>query len=77
MEAQDAPPETPAAKLAAGCLLTDVELAALYGVSLQTVRNWRWKGEGPRYVKLGARCIRYRPQDVQAFIDSGDAKVAA
>lgn len=60
----------PAAKLAAGNLLTDVELADLYGVSLQTVRNWRWKGEGPRWVKLGARCVRYRAEDVQAFIDA-------
>lgn len=65
-------PATPSAKLAAGCLLTDVELAALLGVSLQTVRNWRWKDKGPRYVKVGARCIRYRPDDVRTFID-GDA----
>jgi predicted DNA-binding transcriptional regulator AlpA len=62
-------PGTPAAKLTAGYLLTDVELAALYGVSLQTVRNWRWTGEGPRWVRVGARCIRYRAADVQAFIE--------
>lgn len=66
-------PATPAAKLAAGCLLTDAELAALYGVSLQTVRNWRWRGEGPRWVRLGARCIRYTAADVQAFIDKANA----
>lgn len=66
-------PATPAEKLAAGCLLTDAELAALYGVSLQTVRNWRWRGEGPRWVRLGARCIRYTAADVQAFIDKANA----
>ena len=48
----------PAAKAAAGNLLSDVELAALLGASLQTVRNWRWRGEGPKYVKLGGRMVR-------------------
>lgn len=62
-------PANPAAKIAAGCLLTDVELSELLGVSLQTIRNWRWRNEGPRYVRIGARCIRYQPQDILAFID--------
>lgn len=66
-------PATPAEKLAAGCLLTEVELAALYGVSLQTVRNWRWKNEGPRWVRVGGRSIRYKPADVQAFIGGDKA----
>ena len=59
----------PAAKAAAGYLLTDTEVAALLGASLQTVRNWRWRGEGPRFVKLGGRMVRYKPDDVQAFIE--------
>lgn len=59
----------PAARAAAGYLLTDSEVAALLGASLQTVRNWRWRGEGPRFVKLGGRMVRYRPADVQAFIE--------
>ena len=63
----------PAAKAAAGYLLTDYEVAALLGASLQTVRNWRWRGEGPRFVKLGGRMVRYRPADVQAFIEGQGA----
>ena len=59
----------PAAKAAAGFLLSDVEVAALLGASLQTVRNWRWRGEGPRWVTLGKRMVRYKPADVQAFIE--------
>lgn len=67
------PATPPAAKAAAGYLLTDTEVAALLGASPQTVRNWRWRGEGPRFVKLGGRMVRYRPADVQAFIDKADA----
>lgn len=67
---------TPSAKLEAGNLLNDTEVAELLGTSLQTVRNWRWKREGPRWVKLGARLIRYRPDDVRAFIEGTDRAVA-
>jgi len=59
----------PAAKLAAGNLLNDVEVAALCGCAVQTLRNMRWRGEGPHFVKLGGRMVRYKPADVQAFID--------
>jgi predicted DNA-binding transcriptional regulator AlpA len=59
----------PAAKLAAGNLLTDTEVAVLCGCAVATLRNMRWRGEGPRFVKLGGRMVRYRPADVQAFMD--------
>ena len=54
---------------AARALLDDVEVADRLNVSLQTVRNWRARREGPRYVKLGKRSVRYRPEDVEAFIE--------
>ena len=63
------PTKAPAAKLAAGNLLTDIEVAELCGCAVQTLRNMRWRGEGPRFVKLGERMIRYRPDDVLAFIE--------
>ena len=40
--------------------LTDVEVAARLGVSRFTVRSWRLKGLGPRFLKMG-RAVRYRP----------------
>lgn len=69
------PATPPAAKAAAGYLLTDSEVAALLGASLQTIRNWRWRGEGPKHVTLGKRMVRYKPADVQAFIE-GQGKAA-
>jgi hypothetical protein len=35
---------------------------------VQTLRNWRSKGCGPRYVKIG-RSVRYRPEDLRKFIN--------
>lgn len=63
------PEMTPAEKFAAGVLLIDTDVAALIGASLQTVRNWRYLGVGPRFVRLGRRMVRYQPADLQAFID--------
>jgi predicted DNA-binding transcriptional regulator AlpA len=70
------PATPPAAKLAAGYLLTDTEVAELCGCAVATLRNMRWRGEGPRFVKLGGgRMVRYKPDDVQAFIE-GQGKAA-
>ena len=46
--------------------LTDIEVASRLGVSRFTVRSWRLKGVGPRFLKLG-RAVRYRPQDVDDY----------
>lgn len=50
-------------------LLTEVEAAAILRVAVQTLRNWRWRGEGPRFRKIGLRLVRYARADLQAFIE--------
>ena len=58
-------------------LLDENAAAASLSVAVQTLRNWRWKSEGPRYVKVGARLVRYRRSDLVAFIEAGSTgKVA-
>ena len=52
-------------------LLTEKQLASLYAVSVATVQKWRYKGEGPAWIRLGARkCVRYRREDALAFLQS-------
>ena len=43
--------------------LTDLEVAERLGVSRFTVRSWRIKGVGPRFLKMG-RAVPYRSKDV-------------
>jgi predicted DNA-binding transcriptional regulator AlpA len=50
-------------------LLSDIELAKIYGVKVSTIRKWRIVGKGPRWIKLGA-LVRYRISDANAFIES-------
>jgi hypothetical protein len=61
--------ETP---LRPGDLVDEREAAAILGAGVQTLRNWRWRGEGPRYRKIGQRLVRYHRGDLAAFI-AGDA----
>ena len=48
-------------------LLDEHELAAITGLSVSTVRLNRVRGSGCPFVLLGA-LIRYRPEDVRAYI---------
>lgn len=52
-------------------LLSETEAAALLALRVTTLRNWRARRIGPKYSKIGARAVRYRVADVQAFIDAG------
>lgn len=50
-------------------LLKPPEVAGDARVSVHTLAVWRTKNEGPRYVKVG-RFVRYRPEDVEAWLES-------
>jgi len=49
-------------------LLTDVEAANFLNTATQTLRTWRWRGTGPRWLKIG-RLARYRKADLELFIE--------
>lgn len=59
---------------APGDLIDEREVASVLSVSVKTLRNWRWRSEGPRWRKIGSRCIRYYRRDVLDFIDAGAAR---
>jgi predicted DNA-binding transcriptional regulator AlpA len=55
---------------AAQPLMNEHQAAALLGVAVKTLRNWRCRGDGPKFVKLGGgRMVRYRESDLSAFIE--------
>lgn len=47
-------------------LLAD-EVATLLRLKPKTLETWRYRGEGPPHVKVGA-LVRYRRADVNAWI---------
>ncbi len=50
-------------------LLDEARLAARLNVSRSTLQSWRYRGRGPRFIKIG-RLIRYRTTDVDAYLRS-------
>ena len=48
--------------------INENEVSRITGLSVQTLRNWRFQGKGIPYVKAG-RSIRYLYQDVIAYME--------
>ena len=46
--------------------LNQRQLAERWGISPKTLERWRWRGQGPKFLKLGGR-IAYRLEDIEAF----------
>jgi predicted DNA-binding transcriptional regulator AlpA len=51
-------------------LVDEHEAAARLGLTVATLRRWRWARRGPHWVKVGA-AVRYVPSDITAFIEAG------
>lgn len=50
-------------------LFDQTELAKELGLSERSLERYRLLGNGPRYVRVGLRLIRYREEDVEAWIN--------
>jgi hypothetical protein len=51
-----------------GGLMTTAEAAEALGVSPRYLEDLRYRGCGPRFVRHGPRCIRYRPRELARWI---------
>ncbi len=48
--------------------ITAAELASRLGCAVITLEKWRQRGEGPHWVRVGKRAVRYRVRDVEAWL---------
>ena len=48
--------------------INEKQTSKITGMALQTLRNWRFKGVGPPYSKVG-RAVRYRLDEIVAFME--------
>ncbi len=48
-------------------LMTTAQAAELLQVKPTTLEQWRWRGCGPRFVKVGRSC-RYRRGDLDTYL---------
>ncbi len=57
-------------------LLTEVDAADFFRLSVRTLQAWRSRGSGPAFVRVG-RTIRYRRKDLIAWIGANIVEPAA
>lgn len=50
-------------------LVDEHEAARRLGLSVKTLRRWRWSGRGPAFRKLGA-AVRYAEVDLAHFVEA-------
>ena len=55
-------------------LLTTPETARLLGVAVGTLNNWRSRREGPQYLKLGGKSVRYAIEDIAEWLKKRKVK---
>jgi hypothetical protein len=48
-------------------LINEREAATLLRLSVKCLQNWRVRGDGPPFVRLG-RCVRYEVPALEAFV---------
>lgn len=48
-------------------LLTEIQVSRRYQIPAGTLRNYRYLGDGPPFLRLG-RAIRYRIEDLEAWL---------
>ena len=53
-------------------LLNEHDVARITDLSVASVRRWRLLRQGPKYIKIGS-AVRYRIEDVRAWLDSRPA----
>ena len=51
-------------------MLDQEEAARFLHVQPRTLESWRQRRIGPRFVRYSMRCVRYRQQDLQVWLDS-------
>jgi predicted DNA-binding transcriptional regulator AlpA len=51
-------------------LLTEEDAAAYLKLTRRALQAWRYQGRGPRFVKISARAVRYRPEDLERWIET-------
>ena len=51
-------------------LINEREAARFLRFSARHVQGLRYRGGGPRFLRMSARCVRYRRADLRAWADS-------
>ena len=66
---QDSTTQNPLSNTGDDSLLTQKQVSKILGVQTRTLESWRIRGGGPKFVRISARCIRYKIAEIREWID--------
>lgn len=49
-------------------LLSERDAATILGLTPRTLQAWRARGDGPAFVRISSRCVRYQPSALEEWI---------
>ena len=49
-------------------ILNERDTATLLGLTARALQSWRMRGYGPPFVRISSRCVRYRREDLDAWL---------
>jgi predicted DNA-binding transcriptional regulator AlpA len=67
--------EEPVGAQDAQSLLRCDEVAELLRIGEDTLSLWRRLGKGPRFIRYGLRCVRYRRAEVFAWVSEQEVRL--
>jgi predicted DNA-binding transcriptional regulator AlpA len=50
------------------------EAAEFLGLSPQTLANYSWRGEGPPFIRISDRCVRYDRDELMAWMKAREIR---
>jgi predicted DNA-binding transcriptional regulator AlpA len=54
--------------------LSRAEAAEFLGLRPQTLANFSWQGQGPPFVRISLRCVRYDPDELMAWMKAREVR---
>lgn len=61
---------TPLNEMPAGAMLSTKDLADLLGLEKSTPAQWRAKGFGPKFIRLGGKKVYYPVRELLSWLDA-------
>jgi predicted DNA-binding transcriptional regulator AlpA len=68
-------PRQPTAREEAGRLLRAEDVAAITGLSVETLAQWRSQRKGIPFLKLSRNCVRYQQADLDQWLSERIVRV--
>ena len=49
-------------------VMTEKQVAEYLNLTPRALQDWRYRGCGPAFIRISARCIRYRRSDIDKWL---------